>query len=147
MRLLRLLPGVAGAALVLAAVANSTCVAASAPELPELKPGMWELMGVVDGRPIEGRKCASPSRDILEENAVLERAGCRISPIERAGNRYTFQSDCEMKTRSGRVLRSSRTSVLTVDGDSHYQLRVRGMTNRRPVAETVTGRRTGDCDK
>ena len=137
MRLHRLLPGVAGAALVLAAVANSTCVAASAPELPELKPGMWELKGVVDGRPIEGRKCASPSRDILEENAVLE----------RAGNRYTFQSDCEMKTRSGRVLRSNRTSVLTVDGDSHFQLRVRGMTNRRPVAETVTGRRVGDCEK
>lgn len=134
-------------ALVLAVIPVAACAAGSAAALPELKPGMWELKGVVDGRKVDGRRCASPTRDIQEENAVLERAGCRVSPIERSGNRYTFQADCEMKTRSGRVLTSNRNSELTVDGDANFQLRVRGTTNGRPVAETVTGRRTGDCEK
>ena len=108
---------------------------------------MWELRGVADGRRVDGRKCSSPSREIQEENAVLERAGCRVSPVERTGNRYTFRADCVMKTRSGRVLTSNRTSILTVDGDRNFQLRVRGTTNGRPVAETVTGKRIGDCNK
>lgn len=134
-------------ALLLAVSPVPVYAAGSAAGLPELKSGLWELKGVVDGRAIDGRKCASPTRDIQEENAVLERAGCRLSPIRRSGNRYTFQADCEMKTRSGRVLTSNRTSELTVDGEETFQLRVRGTTNGRPIAETVTGRRTGDCEK
>ena len=135
------------AALALAAIPIAPYAGTDAPGLPELRRGMWELQGVADGRRVDGRKCTSPSQDIGEENAVLERAGCRISPIERSGNRYTFQADCEMKTRSGRLLTSDRTSVLTVDGDKRFQLRVRGTTNGRPIAETVTGTRIGDCDK
>ena len=118
-----------------------------AADLPELQPGMWKLVGVADGRRVDGKKCMNPSRDIAEENAVFERAGCKVSQIKRSGSRYTFNAECEMKTRSGRVLNSDRTSVLTVDGDGSFQLRVRGTTNGRPIAETVTGTRIGDCDK
>ena len=135
------------AAFFLALIPGALYAAPVAAELPVLQAGMWELRGVVDGRKVDGRKCANPSRDIEEETAVLERAGCRVSPIARSGNRYTYRADCEMKTRSGRVLTSNRTSELTVDGDKRFQLRVRGTTNGRPIAETVTGRRIGDCDK
>jgi len=147
--LFRLRSGRIAVAFVLALVAIPTVAhaAADATGLPELRRGMWELRGIAEGRKVEGRKCTSPSRDIVEENAVLARAGCRISPVERLGNRYTFESDCVMKTRSGRELTSYRTSVLTVDGDSLFQLRVRGTTNGRPIAETVTWTRVGDCDK
>ena len=132
---------------VLAVAAIPAAPHAVASGLPELRSGLWEAQGIAEGRAVRGRKCANPTRDILEENAVLARAGCRISPVERSGNRYMFESDCEMKTRSGRQLTSYRTSILTVDGDSLYRLTVRGTTNGKPIAETVTWTRVGDCDK
>jgi len=131
----------------LAAAAIPAVSHAAANGMPELRHGLWEAQGVAEGRTVQGRKCTSPTRDIVEENAVLARAGCRISPVERSGNRYMFESDCEMKTRSGRQLTSYRTSILTVDGDSLYRLTVRGTTNGKPIAETVTWTRVGDCDK
>jgi len=135
------------AGLVLAVAAIPAAAHAAANGLPDLPHGLWEARGVAEGRAVQGRKCTNPTRDIMEENAVLARAGCRISPIEHSGNRYTFESDCEMKTRSGRHLTSYRTSILTVDGDSLYRLTVRGTTNGKPIAETVTWTRVGDCDK
>jgi len=147
--LFRLGPGRIAVAFVLAlaAIATVAHAAADATGLPELRRGMWELRGIAEGRNVEGRKCTSPIRDITEENGVLVRAGCRISPIERLGNRYTFKTACEMRTRSGRELTSYRTSVLTVDGDSLFRLQVRGTTNGKPIAETVTWTRVGECDK
>jgi hypothetical protein len=132
---------------VLALAAIQVAPYAAATELPELRHGTWELRGVSDGRVVDRKKCTSPGRDIAEESAVLSQAGCRVSSVERSGNRYTFQTDCRMKTRSGRRLTLHRTSVLTVDGDATFRLRVRGTTNGRPIAETVTGTRIGDCDR
>jgi hypothetical protein len=129
----------------LGAVALAPQAAAAASGLPDLRRGTWEIRGTVDGRAIETRKCTSPSEDLKSENKVLANAGCKISPVRRSGDRYTYSADCELKTRSGRVLKSDRSSELTVDRDTSYRLRVRGTTNGRPIAETVVGTRIGDC--
>jgi hypothetical protein len=133
-------PAVAWVAAALAAQA-----AAAAGGLPDLQRGDWQVRRTVEGKTIEERKCSSPSDELQSEIRVLANAGCKISPVRRSGDRYTFRSDCELKTRSGRLLKSDRSSELTVDRGTSYRLRVRGTTNGRPIAETVVGTRVGDC--
>jgi len=120
---------------------------ALAAELPKLRHGLWQIRGTEDGKKIENTKCTSPSEQLKAENAMLEKTGCKVSPIRRSGNRYTFTSDCEVQTRRGLSLKSSRTSVLKAQGGEAFELRVRGSANGRPVDDVVRGKRIGECGK
>lgn len=120
---------------------------ALAVELPKLRHGLWQIRGTEDGTKIDTTKCTSPSEDLKTENATLVRTGCKLSSIRRSGNRYTFTSDCEVKTRRGLSLKSSRTSELKVEGGAAFELRVRGSANGRPVDDVVRGKRIGECGK
>lgn len=115
--------------------------------LPELRLGLWQIRGTEDGTKIDSTRCTSPSEQLKAENAALEKTGCKLSPVRRSGDRYTFTSECEVKTRRGLSLRSSRTSELKVEGSAAFELRVRGSANGRPVDDVVRGKRIGECGK
>jgi hypothetical protein len=132
---------VAVVGIVLTAVVGS--IAAAGEDLPAFRQGMWKFTRTVAGRTIESNKCTSPTDDMKRQNATLEKAGCKFSPLRKAGNTYTFEADC---TLAGGVT-SRTTSVLTVESDSAYRLDVTGTVAGEPTKETLVARRTGDCTK
>jgi hypothetical protein len=132
---------VALAAVALTAVVCS--VAAAGEDLPAFRQGMWKFTRTVAGRTIESNKCTSPTDDMKRQNATLEKAGCKFSPIRKAGNTYTFEANC---TLAGGMT-SQTTSVLTVESDSAYKNEVTGTTAGEATRETLVARRTGDCAK
>jgi hypothetical protein len=112
---------------------------------PELRPGLWEFSGRDGGKRIDGKRCANPGEELKVESTALAKIGCKISPVTRSENSYRFQSDCDLKTRHGRELKSTRKSVIKVRDDRAFELRVRGTSNGRPVDDLIVGKRIGDC--
>lgn len=138
----------AEAAIVLMAAATSMSVAA-ADDWPALRQGMWEFDRTIEtpgtaGKPktIQMKKCTRPTEDMSKQNEMLTKGGCRFSPIQKTGNAYSYSADCKMQ---GVAMKSS--SVLTVDGDSAYILRVESQTGSEVTKEVLRARRTGDCAK
>jgi hypothetical protein len=110
-----------------------------------MQPGLWEFRGHDGGRTIDGRRCASPSEQWKVENAALLKMGCKLSAIERTRSTYRFTSECDLRTRRGRELKSTRKSVIKVRGDQAFELSVRGTSNGHPVDDLIVGKRIGDC--
>ena len=71
--------------------------------------------------------------------------GCKLSPVVRTGSAYRFSSECDIKTRRGRELTSTRRTVITLRGEQAFELAVRGTTNGHPVDDLIIGKRIGDC--
>jgi hypothetical protein len=107
---------------------------------------MWEFRGHDGGRTIDGRRCASPSEQWKIEIAALQKLGCKFSAIERTGGAYRFTSECDLKTRRGRELTSTRRTVITLRGEQAFTLTVRGTTNGHPVDDLIVGKRVGECE-
>jgi uncharacterized protein affecting Mg2+/Co2+ transport len=82
--------------------------------------------------------------DMKKMNTLVEKQGCRISPVKRKGNAYTFTADCSIRTESGQM-NSHTTSVITVESDRAYTVQVDGTVNGQPIKERLTARRIGDC--
>lgn len=121
--------------------------AAAAEELPTLKRGMWQFDRSVNGREMGViNQCANPTADMKDQNAMLTAAGCSFSPVRQDGNKYVFDATCAIKSGSTQI-NSTTTSVMTVESDSAYTVRVTGTTNGRPTDESVVAKRTGDCPK
>jgi hypothetical protein len=133
-------------AFALLAMSSTVFVACSAPELPELRYGLWELKGTSGGKDIDNQSCVNPVELVKAEHATLKASGCKVSDFTRSGNAYRYTSNCEMQTRKGRTMKSDLTSVMKVEGDSGFTLEVRGTTNNQPVNEVIVGKRIGDCD-
>ncbi len=107
---------------------------------------MWEFRGRDGGRNIDGKRCASPTEQWQVENAALQKMGCKVSPVVRTGSAYRFSSECDIKTRRGRELTSTRRTVITLRGEQAFELTVRGTTNGHPVDDRVIGKRVGECE-
>lgn len=130
-------------AFALVALVGASCPAI-ADELPTLRQGLWEFQRNVGPKKVESTRCLSPTEDMKRQNAMLERNGCEFSPVKQVGNTYTFGASCPMKTPGGEI-RSTSTSVLTVDGDSSYRLEVHGSLDGESTSEKLVARRVGDC--
>lgn len=130
----------------LLALALLLAAAAHADELPALKPGEWSYQREVDGRPLLRRKCADPTADLRQQHEQLTRAGCTVTPLKRSGASYTFDAACVVKTPQGAV-KSTTTSVITVQSEAAYTVQVRGTTDGKPTDEKLTAKRLGDCPK
>lgn len=91
------------------------------------------------------KKCTSPSDDMKRQNAMLEKAGCRFSPMKKKGNTYTFTTECTVKNPSGGTLIGRTTSIITVESDSAYKVQVDGTANGQSTKELLIARRVGDC--
>ena len=76
------------------------------------------------------------------QNARLTAAGCRFSPVRRAGNVYTYTAQCSM---AGIQVQSR--STLTVENPGAYRLFVESREGGGTSKETLIARRVGDCAK
>jgi hypothetical protein len=120
---------------------------AAAEEWPALRHGMWEFNRSIEtvgkgGKPqtVQSRNCVSPTEDMKRQNETLSKAGCKFSPLARTGNVYTYSAVCKMQGMSG-----TSKSVLTVDGDGAYAIRVESDFGGEATRELMQARRTGDC--
>ena len=118
-----------------------------ADDLPALRQGLWKFQRTVAGKTIETTKCASPTEDMKKMNAKLEKSGCRMSPVKKSGNVFTYTADCSMKMPTGATMNSRSTSVLTVESDSSYRLEVDAVTDGQASKERLVAKRVGDCTK
>ena len=133
--------------IVLIAALCSAGSAAASEEWPALRHGMWEFSRSIEtvgkgGKPqtVQSRNCVSPTEDMKRQNETLSRAGCKFSPLARAGNVYTYSAVCKMPGVAG-----TSKSVLTVDGDGAYTIRVDSDFGGEATRELLQARRTGDC--
>ncbi len=118
-----------------------------AEDLPRLQAGMWSYQRMVDvnGKPQSMTKteCADPTARMKQTNAAAASRGCKMSPLVRNGNRYTFTFRC---TNNG-VEYSSR-SVMTVISPTAYRVDVEAHgPDGKTQKETLTAKRIGDCPK
>ena len=118
-----------------------------ADELPALRQGLWNFQRTVNGEKIEATKCTSPTEDMKTMSAKLEKSGCRLSPMRKSGNVFTYTADCSMKMPTGATVSSRSTSVFTVENDSSYRLEVDAVTDGQASKERLVAKRVGDCTK
>ena len=112
-----------------------------------MRQGLWNFQRTVNGEKIEATKCTSPTEDMKTMNAKLEKSGCRMSPVKKSGNVFTYTADCSMKMPTGATMNSRSTSVLTVESDSSYRLEVDAVTDGQASKERLVAKRIGDCPK
>ena len=134
---------------ILAALLAGAATAAAAEEWPAMRHGMWEFTRSIEsvgkgGKPqtVQTKKCTNPTDEMKRQNETLSKAGCKFSPLARAGNVYTYSAACRMQGISG-----TSKSVLTVDGDSAYTIRVESDFGGEATRELLQARRTGDCPR
>lgn len=118
----------------------------TAGELPALRDGLWEISRTIEaptdaGKPqtLQSRECFSPNAHMKKQQEMLQAIGCKFSPVVHAGNTYTFTADCDPDT-SG----TSR-SVLTVESDSVYSIRIESNIGGSESQELLRATRIGDC--
>ncbi|HEX7486147.1 MAG TPA: DUF3617 family protein [Vicinamibacterales bacterium] len=133
------------AALGLVSMVVVGAVVIASEDLPAFRQGMWKFTRTVGGKPVETTKCTNPTDDMKRQSAMVQKAGCTVSPIRKAGNTYTFESDCSLKGPRGGGITSHTTTVMTVESDSAYRLEVAGTQDGEPMKETLVARRVGDC--
>ena len=118
-----------------------------ADDLPALRQGMWKFERTVGGEKIESTKCASPTEDMKTMNVKLEKSGCRITPVKKSGNVYTYTADCSMKMPTGATMSNRSTSVMTVISESSYRIEIDAVTDGQASKEQLVAKRVGDCTK
>ncbi len=123
-------------------------VPAQAEELPTFRRGLWELNRTMDmggGKAVSSRRCTEPGEDMRRQNAMFEKAGCKVSEISRRGNVYSFAADCK-GSGMGNVVSQS---VITVESDAAYAVEIESSGDVGPGAakrrERLVARRVGDC--
>ena len=114
---------------------------------PALSTGMWEFNRTIEssrtpGKPqtIQTKTCTNPSDDMRKQNEMLTRSGCKFSPVTRAGSTYSYSAACKLQGAEG-----TSKSVLTVENDGAYTIRVESNFGGEPTRELLRARRVGDC--
>ncbi len=134
------------------AVLAAPALSFSADAFPKLRYGEWEFTRSVPGQAanvqsLSMRECLDPGRSMRDQNAMLEKVGCKFDPPQVAGKVYTYVARCDVPDVGKTVARS----VLTVESDSAYTISVEseGVMQGKPVksAETMTAKRLGNCKK
>ena len=120
-----------------------------AEDMPTFRKGMWEFKRTVDnaGRPgkpqtTETKKCTNPSLDMKKQRETLSKGGCKFSPVSKSGNNYSFSTECTVQGVAGQS-----KSLLTVENDSAYSVRVETRMGTQATKEVLLARRTGDCEE
>ena len=85
------------------------------------------------------QKCTDPTADMKKKNE--EALGtCKMSPVARSGNLYTFSAEC---TILGVSMQSK--SVITAESDSAYRVDVEALQDGITTRELLNAKRVGDC--
>ncbi|MBI1395769.1 MAG: DUF3617 family protein [Betaproteobacteria bacterium] len=140
----------------LAVAALLACVAplhaTAADAFPKLRAGKWEFTRLsVDApagtQPVAVTECLDPAQAMRDQNAMLEKVGCKFSEPKVSGNVYTYEAICNIPN----VGPSRSRSVLTRKSDSAYTVAVESeaIKDGKPMRtrERLTAKRIGDCTK
>ena len=117
---------------------------AMADDLPVFRQGLWEFDRSVDGgdgKPVAltTQKCTDPTADMKKKNEDAL-GTCKVSPVARSGNLYTFSAEC---TILGVSMQSK--SVITAVSDSAYRVDVESLQDGITTRELLNAKRVGDC--
>lgn len=127
-------------------VAIALAVPAAAAELPFLKPGQWSFKRTIDtgsGAPqqLESLRCEDPRVGMEQQRALLGKQGCRFTPLEGSGKRFTFTSECTFKG-----LAAKSTSEIVVSSETRFSVTVASTSGKTTSREVLEATRVGDCD-
>lgn len=130
--------------LVLVAVVGGAPAAAA--ELPFLKPGQWRFTRAIDtgsGTPqqLESMRCEDPRVGMEQQRALLTKQGCRFTPLEGSGQRFTFTAECTFKG-----LATTSRSEVVVTSETRYSVTVTSTVGKLTSHEVLEATRVGDCD-
>lgn len=120
--------------------------AAAASDLPSFQAGYWSFKSTVTmpgtNKPQVRMvsRCTDPGEDIRKKWEMLSGKACRFSPVEHAGNRYSYSSTCD---RQGVSLWLK--SVITVESTAAYRAETESHTNKQASHETIEAHRVGAC--
>jgi hypothetical protein len=124
------------------------CIAAGAAQAdtPAFREGVWEYERISGANKFVAKECVDPSRDMRQEDTVLDKMGCKRSSAQQGASVYTSTAECTVKLPSG-FASWTTTSTLTVQSDSAYTLQTRTIRYGQAIEQTTTARRVGDCAK
>src|SRR5215831_18790990 len=132
--------------ILLAASVLTTVTAVGADDLPQFRPGLWEFKRSIEELkqgtkppPVNLQECVDPTANLKKHK---ETPGCKFSPMTKSGDSYSFTADCQ--TDRGRL---RAKSVITVESDSAYRLRIESQAGDQQWTELLVARRIGDCEK
>ncbi|HKC44477.1 MAG TPA: DUF3617 family protein [Burkholderiales bacterium] len=130
----------------LAASVLAAATAVGADDLPQFRPGLWEFKRSIEELkqgtkppPVNLQECVDPTANLKKHK---ETPGCKFSPMTKSGDSYSFTADCQ--TDRGRL---RAKSVITVESDSAYRLRIESQAGDQQWTELLVARRIGDCEK
>ena len=132
--------------LAILAAALPASLAAAANDLPSFQAGYWSFKSTVTmpgaNKPQVRtvNRCTDPGEDIRKKWEMLAGKACKFSPIEHAGNRYSYSSTCD---RQGVSLWLK--SVITVESDAAYHAETESHTNKQASRESIDAHRVGAC--
>jgi len=135
------------AAVTVILAATPVCGRALAADLPATPHGLWKFQRTADGKKTESTKCTVPTDDMKRMNAKLKKSGCRVSPVKKSGNVYTYTVDCSLKFPSGSTFNTRSSSVMTVVSESSYKIEIDVVTDRQSSKELLVAQRIGDCER
>ena len=120
---------------------------ALAADWPTFKPGNWTFdrtMTIEGSTPekILRTACVDPTADHKAQQAMLARAGCKLTPLVQSGKTYRYSATCKM---AGMTTTSS--SVLEVESAEAYTITVDSTEDGIKTHEVLRARRKGDCVK
>lgn len=123
----------------------SLATASLAEDPPAFRKGMWEFNRTVDSgtaksQTMTTKECTDPTDDMKKQDDMLTKAGCKMSPVTKSGNSYSFTSQCSIQ---GVDLQSK--SVLSVESDAAYTVNVESQQGGQITKEVLVARRIGDC--
>jgi hypothetical protein len=139
-------PSRAGPALLLAfaLLLVATPRLSRAEDVPAFRQGLWEYQRAVGGNKYAATECLDPGEDLRRQQSALQKMGCKLSPTAHAGSSWTYSADCTVKLPSG-AMSFSRTSVLTADSDSAYQVEMRTTDRTGTTSQVISAHRVADC--
>jgi hypothetical protein len=119
--------------------------AALAADLPQRKPGLWEIKLAFEGRPGTQsiQQCIDPETDAIMQSSAtnIGSQNCSKRDIVKSGDTMTIDSVCTVAGRE-----ASSHAVVKGSFDSNYTMTVSSKSDAGPINLTVTGKWLGPCE-
>ena len=131
--------------LAIAALMASLSPIARAADWPSFKAGNWTFERTMSGmegmpRKVSRTECTDPASDQASQRAMLEKSGCKLTPLAQSGNTYRYSATCAMAGMT-----TTSDSVLEVLSDQAYTITVDSTVDGDKTHEVLQARRLGDC--
>lgn len=139
---------------VLSACAAATfmlCASAqAAPDVPNLKPGLWEMTSSTSRAPDTKSKStlcldASVQQELIKMSTGMMSGMCSKNDLKRTGNTFVGEAVCNL---GGSTMRSK--SVMTLNGDTSYRTEAQAsfdppMNGMSQSSTVIEGKHIGAC--